>query len=149
MPPNATFMIWMPRQMQSVGIASPIGGVQQRDLGFVAVRLDAVDVLVPGPAVSRRVDVAAADEQEAVERLKELLRIPLLTGREDHRPSAGAAQRVEIQARDAVPALRPPGDAVAAQVVRHHGDQGSGALVGHNVECSEGLSRPTRLRRGS
>ena len=69
----------------------PIGGVQQRDLGFVAVRLDAVDVLVPGPAVSRRVDVAAADEQEAVERLKELLRIPLLTGREDHRPSAGAA----------------------------------------------------------
>ena len=102
MPPNATFMIWMPRQMQSVGIAIRSAGVEQRDLGFVAVRLDAVDVLVRGPAVSRRVDVAAADEQEAVERLEELLRLPLLTGRQDRRPSAGAAERVQVQGRDAV-----------------------------------------------
>ena len=97
----------------------PVGRQDEIDLEPVSIRLDAVDVRVRGSAVSRRVDVATADEEEAVERLEELLRIPLLTRREDHRPSAGAAERVQVQSRDAVPALGPPGDAIAAQVVRH------------------------------
>ena len=65
-PPNATFMTCMPRQIASVGSAEPVRGEQQVDLELVAVGFDAVGVLHRRvAAVARRVDVAAAHQAPA------------------------------------------------------------------------------------
>ena len=62
-------------------------------------------------------------------------------------PARRSASRYEL--RDAVAALRPSGDAVFAEVIRDDRDQGSVAMLGHGVECSEGSSTPTRPRPAS
>ena len=74
-------------------------------------------------AVPRRVDVAAADEQRPSNGSRSSSGFPSSPG-QDRRPSPRAAERVEVQTRDAVPTLRPPRDAVAVEVVRDHRDRG-------------------------
>ena len=65
---------------------------EQPDLQLVAIGLDAVEVVVVGlAAVPGRIDVAAADEQEPVEGLEELLRLAGLAGRDDRGPGPRAA----------------------------------------------------------
>ena len=131
------------------GQGDPVGREEQLDLTLVPIRLDPIEVPGGLSPVPRGVDVAAAHEKEAVEGLQDLLGRALLAGSDDRRSGSRSPERVEVQARDAVPALRPPGDAVAPKVVRHHGDEGSVAILGHDVECSDGSSRSRHPRPGS
>ena len=59
--------------MQSVGSAIRSAAWSSCDLELVPVGFDAVEVFVVLRAVALRIDVAAADQQETVEGLEDLL----------------------------------------------------------------------------
>jgi hypothetical protein len=104
--------------------AQAISGDEQRDLEFVAVGLHAVQVRLVGcPPVSRGIDVAAADQHQAVEWLEQLLWVPVLTGRDDRRAGAGASEGIDVRPGHAVPPVGPSRDPVVPEVVGDHGDE--------------------------
>ena len=66
-PPPATFRIWMPRQIANIGqIEAPRGG-NQADLELVARRIHFDDAWMGRFAISRRRDVVAACQQQALD----------------------------------------------------------------------------------
>ena len=100
-----------------------VGGVQQRDLEFVALGVDSIQMVGCRSVVARRVDVPAAGEQEPVERLEHVFDGARLSRRHQDRPSACSVDRFDVRRRDAEAALRPATHAVAVQRVGHDPDQ--------------------------
>ena len=141
--------------------AEALRGEQQVDLELVPVDLDAVRVLRVGvSAVAGRMDVAAAHQQQPVERRQDLLGVVRLAGAHDQDARAGSPERVDVRARDAVAAVGPSRDATGSQVIADDRDQRSvrsrspGGLPHHPDEASEqfaslllvGLQVRVRLR---
>ncbi len=127
--------------------AHAVRRLEQQDLQLIAIGLDPVEVTVARiPPVSGRIDVAAAHEEEPIEGFQELLGGAVLAGGDDRRPGSGAAQALDVRARDAVPAVGPAGDTIVPEVVRDDRDE---RAVGHD-RCRatstnrRNVSRPRR-----
>jgi hypothetical protein len=125
----------------------PVGRQEQLDLELVAIVLDPVEAAVAGiAAVSGRIDVAAAHEEEPIEGFEELLERAVLAGGDDRRPGSGAAEAFDVRAGDAVSAVGPAGDTIVSEVVRDDRDE---RAVGHD-RCRvtstnrRNVSRPRR-----
>ena len=73
--------------------------LEQRQLGVVALAADAVVSGCGVAAVQLRVEVRAAREDEAVERVERLLD-PVGRRRHEQRPAAGALDRAHVVGRD-------------------------------------------------
>jgi len=79
-------------------------------------------------AVPGGVDVPTADEEQAVERIQEIISFRHLAGRQDRGPRAGTTECVEIGSRHAVPTLRPARNAAWFEAVRGDGYQRPSAV---------------------
>ena len=124
------------------GDVQSVGGVHQPDLERVPVAFDAVEVLGVGiGSVGGRVDVAAAHQHQAVERLEECFGLAFLTGGDDRRTRSRTAERLEVGRRDAVAAVRPPRHPVVGEVVGHDRDQ---RPVAHGAASSANRSNTRR-----
>ena len=141
-PPNATFITCMPATDRERREAEAVGGEQQVDLELVAVGLDAVGVLHRRvSAVARGVDVAAPHQHQPVERGQDLVGVVRLARADDQDARAGTSERVDVRARDAVPAVRPSRHSAGCQVVTDDGDQRTVGLAHQAVSCTTPAKR--------
>ena len=110
-PPNATFITCIPRQMQSVGVAArwlleqrPISKASRSGLDAVVVRQVGVGAVPSG------VDVAAPDQDGPSKGSRISAGSPCSPGEHDGRSATGSPDRVDMQRGDAVAAVGPPSD---------------------------------------
>ena len=74
-------------------------GLQERELGIVALGADLVRLRVRLGAVRVGIEVAAAREDDRVEHVERLVD-PVLNGRNEQRPSAGPLDGANVRERD-------------------------------------------------
>ena len=102
-PPSATFRICMPRQIPSIGRSRTERRPRQRELDPVAKLVAGLVRGVRGLAVGRRLEVAAAGQQQPVDEVEGQLRCLRVArdDREDHRQRAGSIERFDVVRPDA------------------------------------------------